>query len=149
MRTPRSRRAWAAVLLAGAGLVQPRFVAADDAAPRASLEFRMSLRSDKGVVRCGLFTESGWLKAPVRSAVAGIRAGVALCVFKDVAKGSYGISAFHDENNNGKLDTNLIGLPSEDYCASRDARSSFGPPRFADAKFSYQGGLKRLAARMH
>ena len=71
-----------------------------------------------------------------------------MCVFKGVPKGVYGISAFHDQNNNGKLDTNLLGLPTEDYCASRDARNTFGPPSFEDAKFSYDGGLKRLKARM-
>jgi len=39
-------------------------------------------------------------------------------------------------------------LPTEDYCASRDARGTFGPPSFSDAKFSYTGGSKRLSARM-
>jgi len=106
------------------------------------------MRSAQGVVRCGLFTEKGWLKTPVQAAVAPIRGGAALCVFKGVPKGVYGISAFHDENINGKLDTNFIGLPTEDYCASRDARGSFGPPSFSDAKFSYTGGAKRLSARM-
>jgi uncharacterized protein (DUF2141 family) len=118
-----------------------------DASPSA-LEFRTATRNARGVVRCGLFTEKGWLKAPVQSSVASIRDGAALCVFKDVPKGVYGISAFHDENVNGKLDTNFIGLPTEDYCASREARGSFGPPSFSDAKFSYTGGSKRLTARM-
>ena len=95
-----------------------------------------------------MFTEKGWLKTPVQGSVAAIRAGAALCVFKGVPRGVYGISAFHDQNNNGKLDTNFIGLPTEDYCASRDARNTFGPPSFADAKFTYTGGVKRLAARM-
>jgi len=121
-------------------------VQADPAEP--ALEFRTIMRSTQGVVRCGLFTEKGWLKTPVQASVASIRGGAALCVFKGVAKGVYGISAFHDENANGKLDTNFIGLPTEDYCASRDARGSFGPPSFSDAKFSYAGGAKRLSARM-
>ena len=119
---------------------------ADEAAP--VLEFRTVMRSGGGVVRCGLFAEQGWLVSPVQSAVAVIRSGSALCVFKGVPKGVYGISAFHDQNNNSKLDTNFIGLPTEDYCASRDARGTFGPPSFGDAKFSYVGGAKRLSARM-
>jgi uncharacterized protein (DUF2141 family) len=113
-----------------------------------SLEFRTSVRAAQGVVRCALFTEQGWLKAPVQGVVAAIHGLFAVCVFKGVPSGVYGISAFHDQNNNGKLDTNFIGLPTEDYCASRDARNTFGPPRFADAKFSYTGGLKRLSAHM-
>jgi uncharacterized protein (DUF2141 family) len=65
-----------------------------------------------------------------------------------VPKGVYGISAYHDENSNKKLDTNFVGMPTEDYCASRNARGTFGPPSFEDAKFSYAGGTKRLEARM-
>jgi uncharacterized protein (DUF2141 family) len=128
------------------GVVSPP--RASEPAPSPVLEFRTSVRGDQGVVRCGLFRQSGWLKNPVQAAVSAIHGGVALCVFNGVAKGVYGISAFHDQNNNGKLDTNLLGLPTEDYCASRDARNTFGPPSFEDAKFSYDGGLKRLKARM-
>ena len=140
-------RSSALLLLAVLALTGPAAHAEDGTAP-SILEFRTLTRGAQGVVRCGLFTEKGWLKSPVQAAVATIRAGAAVCVFKGLPKGVYGISAFHDENNNGKLDTNFIGLPIEDYCASRDARSSFGPPSFADAKFSYAGGAKRLSARM-
>jgi uncharacterized protein (DUF2141 family) len=63
-------------------------------------------------------------------------------------QGVYGISAYHDENSNDELDTNFLGMPVEDYCASRNARGTFGPPSFDDAKFKYEGGSKRLTARM-
>jgi hypothetical protein len=39
-------------------------------------------------------------------------------------------------------------MPTEEYCASRDARGTFGPPSFDDAKFEYRGGTKRLVGRM-
>ena len=51
-----------------------------DEAP--ALEFRAVVRAEQGVVRCGLFTERGWLKAPVQGAVAAIHGGAALCVFR-------------------------------------------------------------------
>jgi uncharacterized protein (DUF2141 family) len=124
--------------------------AADDEAPPSSnvIEFLMHVRSSKGIVRCGLFRENGWLKKPVQPATARINGGRALCVFSGIPKGTYGISAFHDENENGKLDTNFVGMPTEDYCASRNARGTFGPPSFEDAKFAYGGGTKRVQARM-
>ena len=46
----------------------------------------------------------------------------------------------HDENSNGKLDRNFVGMPKEGVGASNDAKGSFGPPKFADARFSYKGG---------
>jgi uncharacterized protein (DUF2141 family) len=124
--------------------------AADDEAPPSSnvIEFSMRARNSKGIVRCGLFRGNGWLKKPVQPATARINGGRALCVFSGIPKGTYGLSAFHDENENGKLDTNIVGMPIEDYCASRNARGTFGPPSFEDAKFAYSGGTKRLEARL-
>lgn len=112
------------------------------------IEFKTEVRGSKGVVRCGLFTQKGWLKTAVQPAVGNIHGRSALCVFKRVPAGVYGVSAFHDENGNGKLDTNFVGMPVEDYCASRGARGTFGPPSFEDAKFRYTGGTKRVEARM-
>ncbi|HEY8946784.1 MAG TPA: DUF2141 domain-containing protein [Polyangiaceae bacterium] len=112
------------------------------------IEFKMHMRGSKGIVRCGLFERSGWLEQVVKPATAKIRDGYALCVFPRIRPGTYGISAFHDENENGKLDTNFVGMPTEDYCASRNARGVLGPPSFEDAKFQYKGGIRRLEARM-
>ncbi len=47
--------------------------------------------------------------------------------------GRYSIKAFHDENNNSKLDTNFLGMPTERYGFSNNARGRFGPPSFAEA----------------
>ncbi|HBJ38029.1 MAG TPA: hypothetical protein DDZ51_25385 [Planctomycetaceae bacterium] len=43
------------------------------------------------------------------------------------------IAAYHDVNNNEKLDRNAIGIPSERYGFTRDARGVTGPPSFDDA----------------
>lgn len=43
------------------------------------------------------------------------------------------IAAYHDVNNNGKLDRNAIGIPSERYGFTRDARGVTGPPKYEDA----------------
>ncbi len=49
--------------------------------------------------------------------------------------GNYAASVAHDENGNVKLDTNFFGIPKEGYGFSRDAKGSFGPPKFKDAAF--------------
>ena len=113
-----------------------------------TLRFKTYTKNDRGVVRCGLFTEKGWLNTPQSASTAVIHGNVALCVFNELAPGVYGISGFHDENSNGKLDTNFIGYPIEEYCASRNARNAFSAPSFSDAKFRYAGGTVTLEARM-
>jgi uncharacterized protein (DUF2141 family) len=50
-----------------------------------------------------------------------------------VPRGRWAILAYQDENENGILDRNLLGIPSENYGFSRDARGRFGPPSFDDA----------------
>lgn len=132
-----------AVLL-GAG----RPAEAEESVATNVIEFQAQARSDAGVVRCGLFKESGWLKDAFRPAIVKINTTTALCVFKDVPAGTYGISAFHDADNNGKLNTNLVGYPTEQYCASNNARNMFSAPSWQDAKFAYKGGTMRLRCIM-
>ena len=138
-----------ALIFACALLPAASSLAADDEPSSLNvIEFEMATRNSKGVVRCGLFMRDGWLKDAVRASIARINGRDALCIFRKVPKGLYGISAYHDENSNEKLDTNFVGMPTEDYCASRNARGIFGPPSFDDAKFKYEGGTKRLTAQM-
>lgn len=56
-------------------------------------------------------------------------------VFDDVPYGTWAVSVQHDENRNGKLDTNFLGMPKEGVGASNNPRSRFGPPSFDSAKF--------------
>jgi uncharacterized protein (DUF2141 family) len=56
-------------------------------------------------------------------------------VFKDIPKGEYAISFFHDENENDKMDTKIFGIPKESYGFSNNASGFMGPPSFEDAKF--------------
>jgi uncharacterized protein (DUF2141 family) len=112
------------------------------------IEFETQNRNDAGVVRCGLFREKGWLKDAFRPAIVKINKTTALCVFKGIPAGSYGISAFHDEDNDGELDTNVVGYPVEEYCASNNARNTFSAPSWKDAMFKYKGGTVRLRAVM-
>lgn len=59
-------------------------------------------------------------------------------VFADfqLPPGDYALSVFYDANNNGKLDTNFIGIPKEPVALSNNARARFGPPKYKDAVFS-------------
>ena len=143
----RSRAIDCALLLSTA-LLGAASAAAEDSSATNVIRFRTHVGNNLGVVRCGIFTEKGWLKDPGKPALAAIHGKTALCVFNELPKGVYGISAFHDENKNGKLDTNLVGYPTEEYCASRNARNTFSAPSFSDAKFKFSGGTLELEAHM-
>ena len=54
----------------------------------------------------------------------------------NVKTGVYSISLFHDENNNGVLDTKgFFGIPSEPYGFSNNPSTTFGPPSFEKCTF--------------
>lgn len=59
------------------------------------------------------------------------------CLIKVAAlrPGKYAFRYFHDRNNNKKLDTNWIGIPTEGYGFSNNAKGKFGPPAFKDMLF--------------
>ena len=70
--------------------------------------------------------------------VLGLRARVTakrmVFTFDNVPAGRVAIRLYQDENNNGKLDTNLLGVPTEGYGFSGDG-SVMGRPSFQDASF--------------
>lgn len=108
----------------------------------------VGLHSDKGQVLCALYSSrDGFPKqnekasARVSSAIADNKA---VCEFSGIAPGTYAISAFHDENSNGKLDTKFMGIPREGVGASNGAKGHLGPPKFEAAAFSYSGGRLEL-----
>jgi uncharacterized protein (DUF2141 family) len=65
--------------------------------------------------------------------------------FDNLPPGTYAVGAYHDENGNDHLDTNLVGLPVEGYALSNGVRAVLAPPRFTDAAFTVGGGDKPIA----
>lgn len=68
----------------------------------------------------------------------------ASCEFGGLSPGIYAVALFHDENGNGKLDTNFLGIPSEGVGVSNNKRPLVGPPNWSDAKFrlEHDGSLQ-------
>lgn len=60
----------------------------------------------------------------------------------ELPNGEYTISVMHDENKNGNLDKNFIGIPTEPYGISMDGRNMFGPPSYSDALFTISDNVK-------
>jgi uncharacterized protein (DUF2141 family) len=90
---------------------------------------------DKGNVIAALFKrDDRWLEKPsIELTVAAKKEGASV-TYKNLPAGEYAISMFVDENNNGKLDTNANGQPSEPFGFSNDVPANFGSPTFEQAK---------------
>ncbi|MFZ4877204.1 DUF2141 domain-containing protein [Janthinobacterium sp. Mn2066] len=89
------------------------------------------LKQAKGKVFVAVYNRAeDFLKQPMRTATADAQPGKVTLLIAGLPPGDYALSVFHDENANGKLDTNLIGMPVEPYGFSNDASGNYGPPSF-------------------
>lgn len=124
------------------------------ASPETQIHVQIvGLRNGKGQAICSLFSSAGDFPKKTEKAVAHSTSVIAnreaVCEFSGVAPGTYTIAVFHDENSNGKLDTNFMGIPREGVGASNDAAGHFGPPKFDAAAFPFTGGRLELKITIH
>jgi uncharacterized protein (DUF2141 family) len=61
--------------------------------------------------------------------------------FSELAEGKYAVAVFHDENKNGKLDKNYLGIPVEAYGFSNNARRTFSAPSFEEAEINVKSDV--------
>lgn len=127
---------------------QPAYAEAPRTSRASEIRFTASVSRSGGQLVCALFRENGWLKRPTATVTAALRGHEASCVFAGVEAGVYAVVAFHDENRNGIIDKNFLGIPTESWCTSRNAKGLFGPPSFDSAKFRARSGVIRLTGSM-
>lgn len=85
------------------------------------------IRNDKGNIMLQLFDEN---EKVFKQEIIQITGKKCMVDFKDIRPGKYAIRYYHDENMNGKMETNLVGKPTEGYGFSNNVLGKFGPPTF-------------------
>ena len=99
------------------------FGAATAASAQSSGKLNVSVagvRNDNGSVRCG----------------------------NGVPAGKYAIAVFHAEHNETQMETGMFGKPKQGYGFSNNPSSTFGPPSFESAAFTYKGGALQVPVRL-
>jgi uncharacterized protein (DUF2141 family) len=84
-------------------------------------------------------------KTAVQQQVVPASAGTVSLRFANLKPGDYAIAVFQDLNGNEKLDSNLLGIPSEPYGFSVVTGTLMGPPEWQDVKFSLPDGVSAQA----
>ncbi len=139
-----SRRVRAAVAL-GIGFIG---IAAAPA-PLGTLTVQISnVRNSTGTIHVDICSQDQFLgdNCPyVGDAPA--HAGVTTVVVHNLPAGHYAAQIFHDENRNKKVDRALFGIPKEGIGFSNDARISLGPPKWADAQFTFNGDVQTIGLK--
>lgn len=119
---------------------QPRAqTAAAPAEASASVRLEVSeFRNTQGTLNCRLFAQpanfpDGAGARDVRVAIDGRQA---TCVFSGLPQGTYAVAVVHDENGNGQMDKNLLGIPSEGYGVSNNRTYALSSPKWEESRFN-------------
>lgn len=104
----------------------------------------LNIKNSTGAVACALFEApegfpTEFLRYSTNIMMRKIRDTQASCDFLDVPPGTYALAVIHDENMDGKLGSNWLGIPSEGYGFSSGAEASMSAPSFEAARFTYDG----------
>jgi uncharacterized protein (DUF2141 family) len=112
------------------------FCATSTAFAQSTIEVTIkNIKEQKGSIRVGLFSNADdFLKKAIEGKVVKANASEVKVVFENLKHGDYAVSVIHDENENGELDTNAIGMPKEGFAFGNNAMAMFGPPSFDKAK---------------
>lgn len=115
------------------------------------------VESESGDVQVDVFGEANAANFPyadrgvlseIRREAGALRAPVAAISLGELAPGRYALFAMHDENGNGDLDRNFLGIPTESYGFSNGASGTVGPPSFDAAAVQVGGAPSRIVIRL-
>jgi uncharacterized protein (DUF2141 family) len=93
-----------------------------------------NVKGSEGVLMVGLYaSEADYRKTAARQLKAAPGTGRVAIRFADIPAGDYAVALYHDRNGNGKLDSNLVGIPTEPYGFS-GSRVAIGAPGWREAR---------------
>ncbi len=118
-----------------------------------TVESAQALKGSEGMFRCALWIQGEGFPGETDNALKTTEAKIvdngAICTFEGIEKGRYAISILHDANNNGKMDLNVIGIPTEGFGTSNDVPPGpMSPPKFEAAAFDFDGTKVNMAMLM-
>jgi uncharacterized protein (DUF2141 family) len=98
--------------------------------------------STKGTIRIAFFQDEKSFKVENQSFTVNYSKDLivngTLCVEIPVKPGVYGLSVLDDENDNGKMEYNLLGVPKEGFGFSNFTIKKMRKPKFKDFSFNVQ-----------
>jgi len=97
-----------------------------------------SFKNTRGNLNCRLFIKPS--DFPDGEGILSVRVPIAgpntSCTFSNVEPGTYAVAVVHDENSDGKLDKNFVGVPSEGYGVSNNKTYALSAPKWDESIFT-------------
>lgn len=97
-----------------------------------------SFKNTRGSLNCRLFIKPS--DFPDGEGILSVRVPIAgpntSCTFSNIEPGTYAVAVVHDENSDGKLDKNFVGVPSEGYGVSNNKTYALSAPKWDESIFT-------------
>ena len=108
------------------------------------------IENKDGIMMVALFNEEDkFLKVPSYSQEIPISDEIEIeVIFEKIPYRKYAVSIYHDLNENGDLDSNMIMIPKEPIGFSNDYFPKFGPPKFKNAAFDFSQKELRMTVNL-
>ena len=154
--TNQKSRSIALALIALSGILFAQRIKSETASPdlespKATLIVKVTgLRNNRGIVRLGLFnSEETFSKRGMTYRTANVRPAQkeAIAKFSDIPHGYYGISLYHDENEDDRHNRGLILIGMEKFGFSNNVKPGLGPPPFEKVKFAVYSETKTITIK--
>jgi uncharacterized protein (DUF2141 family) len=123
------------------------------AAGQAALHVSVNgMRSGKGNITITIYPDDAdhFLDGKYRVArqTVPVTLPVTTACFALPAPGVYAVALFHDENADGHLNTNALGIPTEGYGFSNNPTLYLGPPTLSRVRFTLHPGDNGVDVKM-
>ena len=110
-----------------------------------------NIKSEGGMIWVGVYQSEADFLIKEKATLVGVRveARTTLTIdIPDLTYGEYALAVFHDENNNGEMDRNLVGIPSEPFAFSKPPVSKLRIPKFEEVKFLFSPEQTKLTTSL-
>jgi uncharacterized protein (DUF2141 family) len=111
------------------------------------------LKNPDGIIGVALYTtKNGFPDKPERAFATRVnKAGSSSneATFANIPYGTYAVSVLHDENGNGRMDKNFIGIPKEGFGVSNNPKIRRGPPSYNESLFTLNASQLELIVSMN
>jgi uncharacterized protein (DUF2141 family) len=120
---------------------------------KGKLEIRITgMRNTNGKISVNLFNkEDGFPDDPETCyawKTVNVEPDTVVIIFENLPYGDYAVSVLHDENSNGIMEKNFLGIPKEGFAFSNNYAPKIMSPSFSDAMFVLDQALMKVELKV-
>lgn len=110
-----------------------------------------NIKKAKGTIWMGIYDSEDTYLVDEKSIIKGVevdKTGKLQVEIPMLRYGTYAVGLYHDLNNNGEIDRNFIGIPSEPFAFSKKPKSRWRLPKFKEVQFDFKEDRQILKTRL-